>query len=103
MYDLLIMTGLTAGRWAVAGAGAAAAHVLAWPYTAAILAVTAIYRLLAERARRKTLVDLVSRAPAGTIVVMEKGPGGPAMWVRVGDGLQFPPRAEVCITVAVSR
>jgi hypothetical protein len=95
MCDLLIMTGLTAGRWAVTSAGAAAVHVLAWQYTAAILAVTAAYRLLAERARRKTLVDLVSRAPAGTIVVMEKGPGGPAMWVRVGDRLQFPPRTEV--------
>jgi hypothetical protein len=69
--------------------------VLAWPYTAAVLAVTVIYRLLAERTRRKTLVELVSRAPAGTIVVMEKGPGGPAMWVRVGDGLQFPPWPEV--------
>ncbi len=89
------MTGLTAGRWAVASAGATAVHILAWPYTAAILAATAVYRLLAERVRRKTLVDLVSRAPAGTIVVMEKGPGGPAMWVRVGDGPQFPPRAEV--------
>jgi hypothetical protein len=89
------MTGLTVGRWAVASAGAAAVQVLTWPYTAAVLAVTAVYRLLAERARRKTLVDLVSHAPAGTIVVMEKGPGGLAMWVRVGDGLQFPPRPEV--------
>jgi hypothetical protein len=95
LCDLLVMTGLTVGRWAVASAGAAAVHILAWPYTAAVLAATAVYRLLAERARRKTLVDLVSRAPAGTIVVMEKGPGGPAMWVRVGDGPQFPPRAEV--------
>jgi hypothetical protein len=89
------MTGLTAGRWAVASAGTAAVHVLAWPYTAAVLAVTAVYRLLAEQARRKTLVDLVSSAPAGTIVVMEKGPGGPAMWVRVGDGPRLPPRPEV--------
>jgi hypothetical protein len=89
------MTGLTAARWALASTGAAAAHVVAWPCTAAILVVTAIYRLLAERARRKTLVDLVSHAPAGTVVVMEKGPGGPAMWIRVGDGLRFPPRTEV--------
>jgi hypothetical protein len=89
------MTGLTAGRWVVASAGAAAVHVLAWPYTAVVLAVTGAYRLLAERARRKTLVELVSHAPAGTIVVMEKGPGGPAMWVRVGGELQFPPRPEV--------
>ena len=89
------MTGFTVVRWAVASAGAAAVHVLAWPYTAAILVLTAVYRLLAERERRKTLVDLVSHAPAGTIVVMEKGPGGPAMWVRVGGGSQFPPRPEV--------
>jgi hypothetical protein len=89
------MTGFTAVRWAVASTGAAAVHVLAWPYAAAILAVTAVFRLLAERGRRKTLVDLVLRAPTGTIVVMEKGPGGPAMWVRVGSELQFPPRPEV--------
>jgi hypothetical protein len=89
------MTGFTAVRWAVASTGAAAVHVLAWPYAAAILAVTAVYRLLAERERRKTLMDLVSRAPAGTIVVMEKGPGGPAVWVKVGGELQFPPRPEV--------
>lgn len=88
------MTSLTADRWAVASVGAAAVHVLAWPH-AVVLAATAVYRLLAERSRRKTLVDLISHAPAGTIVVMEKGPGGPAMWVKVGDGSQFPPQAEV--------
>jgi hypothetical protein len=33
----------------VASAGAAAAHVLAWPYTAAVLPTTAVYRQLAER------------------------------------------------------
>ena len=78
-----------------ASAGASAVHVLAWPYTAVVLVVMAAYRLLAERARRKTLVDLVSRAPAGTIVVMGKGPGGPAMWVRVGGGSQGPLPPEV--------
>ena len=89
------MTRLAAGWWVVAGGGATAIHALTWPYSAVLLAVTAVYRLLTERSRRKTLVDLVSRAPGGTIVVMEKGPGGPAMWIKVGDGLQFPPRAEV--------
>jgi hypothetical protein len=64
---------------------------MAWPYTAAVLAATAAYRLFAERVRRKTLVELVTRAPTGTIVIMERGPGGPAMWVRVGDASQFPP------------
>jgi hypothetical protein len=89
------MTRLTGGLGAAAGVGASALHLLAWPYTAAVLALTAAYRLLAERARRKTLVDLVSHAPAGTIVVMQKGPGGPAMWIRVGGEAQFPPRPEV--------
>jgi hypothetical protein len=79
----------------VADIGAVAVHVLAWPYTAVVLAVIAVYRLLAEQARRKTLVELVSKAPAGTIVVMENGPGGPAMWVRVGGEFQFPPWPEV--------
>ena len=87
------MTGLTASRWVVASAGAAAVHVLARPYTAAAVAVTAVYRLPAELARRKALVDLVTHAPAGA--VMEKGPCGPAMRVRVGDGLQVRPRPEV--------
>ena len=87
--------GWTGGWGAVISAGASAVHVLAWPYAAVVLVVTAAYRLLAERARRKTLVDLVSHAPVGTIVIMEKGPGGPAMWVRVGGDLQFPPRPEV--------
>jgi hypothetical protein len=95
MCDLASMTGLTGGWEAVASAGAAAVHVLARPYAAVVLSVTAVFRLLAERARRKTLVDLVTRAPVGTIVVMEKGPGGPAMWVRVGGELQVPPRPEV--------
>jgi hypothetical protein len=79
----------------VVSVGGAAVHTLAWPYTVVVLAATAVYRLLAERARRKTLMDLMSHAPAGTIVVMEKGPGGPAMWVRVGDRLRVPPRGEV--------
>lgn len=95
MCDLFVMTGWTTGRWAMVSAGATAFHVLAWPYTGGVAAAIGVYRLLAERTRRKTLVDLVSHAPAGTIVVMEKGPGGPAMWVRVGREPQFPPPPEV--------
>jgi hypothetical protein len=71
----------------VANAGVvAAAHIVAWPYAAVVLLIATGYRLLAERARRKTLTALVTQAPAGTIVVMEGGPGGPALWLRVGDG-----------------
>lgn len=77
------------------GAGVAAAHVLAWQYAAVVLVVTGLYRLLAECQRRKTMIELVSRAPANTVVILEKGPGSPAMWVRVGDGAPPPPRAEV--------
>lgn len=59
---------------------------------AGMLAVM-VYRLLAERERRKTLVCLLERAPGGTIVVMKEGQGGPAMSLRVGDGSHpLPPR-----------
>jgi hypothetical protein len=43
------------------------------------------FRLLAERGRRKTL-EAAFRAPANTVVVLDKGPGGPSMWVWVGEG-----------------
>lgn len=78
-------------RWrALARAGAVAAgHVLAFPHAALVLVAIAGnlgYRLLAERTRRRTLVALVQASPGGTVVMMNDGPGGPAMWVRVGDG-----------------
>ncbi|WP_327411379.1 sigma-70 family RNA polymerase sigma factor (plasmid) [Streptomyces sp. NBC_01281] len=41
---------------------------------------------MAEWQRRATLVALVRDAPAGTVVVQERGRGGPAMQVYVGDG-----------------
>lgn len=83
---LISMTRFVVGQWTLASTGAAAVtHVLAWPYTAVVLVAATFYRLVAERSRRKTLVELVTRAPAGTIVIMERGPGGPAMWLRVGS------------------
>ncbi len=72
------------GRWAMAGG--VAAHALAWPSTAVMPAATAVYRLPAERARQKTLVALSTHAPGSTIAIMERGPGGPAMGVKVDDG-----------------
>ena len=45
-----------------------------------------LFRLLAERGRRKTIRVIAREAPAGTVVALGEGPGGPAMWVRVGDG-----------------
>ena len=52
----------------------------------------AALRLLSEWQRRVTLVDLVERAPGGTIVIQERGLGGPGMWVRVGHGARQLPR-----------
>jgi hypothetical protein len=83
---LIFMTRFIADQWSVACTGAAtAAHILAWPCAVVMVAAAAAYRLAAEGTRRKTLVELVTRAPAGTIVIMESGPGGPAMWLRVGS------------------
>jgi len=53
-----------------------------------------LFRLLVERGRRKTIRVIACEAPAGTVVAMGEGPGGPAMWVRVGDG-RWPPLADI--------
>ena len=60
------------------------AHLLAWRY-GTVAAVVDGYRLLAERERRKTLLLLVSSASHETVIFVDKGPGDPALWVRVGD------------------
>ncbi len=78
----------------VGGAEAFALHLLVWRYCA-VVAALAGYRLLAERGRRKTLLVLVSRAAAGTVVFVDKGPAGPAMWLRVGDTSQDVLQPEV--------
>lgn len=65
-----------------------AAHAVSWWAVLAVAGVMVVvlgYRLLAERSRRKTLTA-ISRAPANTVVIVGKGPGGPSMWVWVGDG-----------------
>jgi hypothetical protein len=73
------------------------ATVLAHPLSAAaawwllaLVAVAGVIRLLCEWQRRTTLVALVRHAPAGTVVVQERGLGGPAMWVQVGYGPSWP-------------
>ena len=53
------------------------AHVLTWWSAVAMVIVIfgiLLYRLLAERARRKTLESTYHYAPAGTIVVQGEGP-----------------------------
>lgn len=78
-------------RWelAVPGAALAAAWTGGWPGAYAVVgtvALTAVYRLLAEQSRRRLLLDICLNAPAGTEVVQDGGPDGPAMSVRVGNG-----------------
>jgi hypothetical protein len=69
------------------------AHMTSWWAACTVIVVIfgiLLYRLLAERERRKTLEATYLYAPAGTVVIQDEGPGGPPMWVRVGDG----PRPE---------
>ncbi|MGI5461095.1 hypothetical protein ACQEWB_49690 [Streptomyces sp. CA-249302] len=58
----------------------------AWPAVGSVLLLGGVRRLLVERARRRTLVDVATRAPAGTQVVQGDGAGGPALWISVGSG-----------------
>lgn len=50
-----------------------------------LLVLVVGYRLLAERARRKTLIDICQTAPEGTEVTQEGWAGGPAMHLKIGD------------------
>lgn len=64
-----------------------AVHAATWWTALTVAGVTLavlIYRLLAERARRKTL-EATFRAPAGTVVALGRGPAGPSMLVLVGE------------------
>ena len=49
-----------------------------------VAALAAAGALLAEWQRRTTLLAVVRHAPAGTVVVQERGRGGPAMKIHVG-------------------
>lgn len=74
--------------WPV-GAVLSAGHVLSWPGACAVIVTVfgiLVYRLLAERARRKTLEATYRFAPGKTVVVQDVGPGGPPMWIWIGEG-----------------
>jgi hypothetical protein len=78
-------------RWepAVPVAALTVAWTGGWPGTCAVagaVALTVVYRLLAEQSRRRLLLDIYLHAPAGTEVVQDDGSAGPAMRVRVGNG-----------------
>jgi hypothetical protein len=69
------------------------AHMVSWAAACWILglvAIAGVIRLLCEWQRRTTLVAILRNAPAGTVVVQERGLGGPAMWVQVGHGPRWP-------------
>jgi len=60
-----------------------------WSWPAACVAAglhvgLVLVRVLVEKHRRQTLVELVERAPQGTVVVMAPTSELPALWVRVG-------------------
>lgn len=74
----------------------AAAWTGGWPGACAVtgaVALTAVYRLAAEQARRRLLLDICLNAPAGTEVVQDGGATGPALRVRVGNGSRPGPAA----------
>jgi hypothetical protein len=100
------MSTVPARGW-VERAAPVVAHVVSWWVAAAVLLVTfgiLTYRLLAERARRKTLEATYRYAPAGTVVVQGEGPGGPPMWIRVGEGQRpEPPGAVINVRVVRHR
>lgn len=78
-------------------ASTVAPHTVSWTTVGAVLAplvLMGVFRLLAELQRRTTLVALMSHAPGGTVVIQQKGLGGPPMWIWVGDG----PRPPVAVT-----
>ena len=74
--------------WAELGTGLVA-HAASWPVACVMVAALFAllgYRLAAEQARRRTLIEACTYAPSGTVIVQKAGPGGPAMWVWIGDG-----------------
>lgn len=80
---------LTVSR-TLGGGGAAwipvATHLISWQSACGILLLNGLLRILAEWARRRTLLAIVLRAPARTEVLQEAGWTGPAMRVIVGPG-----------------
>jgi len=83
------------------------AHAASWPTACAMVVALLIllgYRLVAERSRRRTLIEMCAYAPGGTVIFQKAGPGGPAMCVWIGDG-QRPglPDASVVVLPAELR
>jgi hypothetical protein len=75
-------------RWLVARhISVLAVYAVARPSTVTVLELTIaffVYRLLAERARRCTVMAVLERAPSGSTVLLESTPSGPEIWITVG-------------------
>ncbi len=87
--------------WAELGAGFVA-HAASWPVACVMVAALLVllgYRLAAERARRRTLTEACAYAPTGTVIVQKSGPGGPAMWIWIGDGQRPGPQQGASVVV----
>lgn len=69
-----------------------------WLAICLIGALATIGGLLTEWQRRVTLVALVEKAPAGTVIIQADSRGGPAMKVYVGHGS---PHGDEPTTVSV--
>ncbi len=70
-------------------ASTALVHHVSWIavcWGASVMTIAGLFRLLSEWQRRMTLVAILQHAREGTVIVQERGLGGPAMWVRVGSG-----------------
>ena len=83
-----IKTSTTPHRGWLTGAALSALHMLSWPGACAMIVSMfgiLVYRLLAERARPKTLEATFRAAPPNTVVVQDAGAGGPAMRIWIGE------------------
>jgi hypothetical protein len=67
---------------------AALDHAASWKSAillVGVLVLRLVGRPLAEWQRRKTLVALIQHARGGTVIVQQRGCGGPAMRIEIGS------------------
>jgi hypothetical protein len=55
-----------------------------WLFLCLIAALAVVTAFLAEWQRRTTLLALVRNAPSGTVLIQERGRGGPGVQLHIG-------------------
>ncbi|WP_430786913.1 hypothetical protein [Actinoplanes sp. G11-F43] len=65
----------------------------------AFMIFSMIFRLLAERQRRITYVDILRHAPGGSVIIQPKSLFSPGMSIWVGHGMSDPPPDAVHLVV----